>query len=263
MEIKEIPWPNVLSISLALIGIILAIFFYIKGKRTKKPTYAIRSTNLIRDFKGRFGKLKIKYGDEPISNFTATKVAFWNNGKETINGSKGGDIATTDQLMIKVKNGSRFLDSDVLHPKKDDNPNQFSIKPSEDGSHVLIQFEYLDKGQGGVMQLLHTGKSSDDVEVCGTIKGYGKLKRCFGSIMKPKTFSAEWWLFVIMCFVIMPVSASTSVHFAPEQMFWPMKPTLFLKVVTVIFSLGVMGFGIYLFKRHIPKRLETFMKDFN
>lgn len=175
--LKENPWLTVLGFLLTLIGVILSIIFYIKSRRTKEPCHAIRSANLIQDFTSRFEKLEIKYAGEPISNFTTTKVAFWNNGKDTINDS---DIVSADPLMIRVKDGYKIFDSNVLYTKQD--ANQFKILPSEDGSHVLIQFDYLDRGEGGVIRLLHTGKSSCDIEFCGTIKGAGKPNRHLVSI---------------------------------------------------------------------------------
>ena len=36
-------------------------------------------------------------------------------------------------------------------------------------------FDYLDKDDGGVIQIVHTGKSSDDVNVEGAIKGAKEL----------------------------------------------------------------------------------------
>lgn len=178
-RLKENPWWGALGFLVGLLSIIIAIILFMIGRHTKEPIYAIQSTNLIQDFTSRFEALEIKYAGKQISNFTSTKVVFWNNGKDTINGA---DIVSAEPLIIRVKDGYKILDSNVLHPKKEYNPNQFSIKPSEDGSHVLIQFDYLDKGQGGVIQLLHTGESSDDVEVCGTIKGAGKPK--FRTVMK-------------------------------------------------------------------------------
>jgi hypothetical protein len=37
-----------------------------------------------------------------------------------------------------------------------------------------MNFEYLDKNDGAILQIVHTGKSSADIKIGGTIKGVGK-----------------------------------------------------------------------------------------
>ncbi|HHT9124318.1 MAG TPA: hypothetical protein ACFYD6_00705 [Candidatus Brocadiia bacterium] len=243
--LKKNPWWGALGFLLALFSIILAVIFFISGRRTKEPTYAIQSTNLIQDFTSRFEALEITFAGKRISNFTATKVAFWNNGKETINSS---DIVFADPLMIKVKNECKILDSSVSHPKEGSNPNQFKIVPSEDGSHVLIQFDYLDKDEGGVIQLLHTGKSSDDVEVCGTVKEYGKPKRrAFPIIMTYGTVLVKR-RFIVVFLVVLPFILYVMEFLTSSQ--------LVTKIVPSVMLVILLGFGFYMFKRHVPKGFE-------
>ena len=100
------PWVNVLSILLAFLGIILAVIFYVRSKKDKKPQYALGSSKLIRNFVSKIDGLEIKYGGQPISNLTSTRVGFWNSGKQTI---RRADIASADPLLIKVKEGIKSL----------------------------------------------------------------------------------------------------------------------------------------------------------
>ena len=44
---------------------------------------------------------------------------------------------------------------------------------------VPIEFDYLDEKHGVVIQLIHTGKTSDDIKVIGDIKGVKKLQNKF------------------------------------------------------------------------------------
>lgn len=261
--LTENPWISALSLFLALLGIILAIIFFIRGRRTKEPRYTIRSTNLMRDFTSRLEALEMTYAGKRISNLTATKLAFWNNGKDTINGS---DIAAADPLMVKVNDGYKILDSSVLYAKNA--ANQFSINQSDDGSHVLIQFDYLDADEGGVIQLLHTGKSSDDIEVCGTIKGAGKPNRRSVPMLKYLPFplpssrreskssislKAKRWTIAVVTFVF-PVLFVVSIFLTPEST----KPTLAKVIVSAIVLLMYWGVGFYALKRRVPRGFEIF-----
>lgn len=59
--LKENPWWGALGFLIGVISIIVAVILFIKSRRTKKPVYAMRSTNLIQDFTGRFDSLEITY----------------------------------------------------------------------------------------------------------------------------------------------------------------------------------------------------------
>ncbi len=81
--LKENPWWGALGFLIGVTSIIVAIILFMMGRYTKEPTYAIQSTNLIQDFTSHFEALEVSYAGERVSNLTATKVAFWNNGKAT------------------------------------------------------------------------------------------------------------------------------------------------------------------------------------
>ena len=69
----------------------------------------------------------------------------------------------------------KILDTKLLgtnHPS-----SELAVNLSSDGSSALITFDYLDKGQGAVIQIVHTGITSDDISLSGDIKGAKPLKK--------------------------------------------------------------------------------------
>jgi hypothetical protein len=42
---------------------------------------------------------------------------------------------------------------------------------------AVLSFDFLDGGQGAVLQVIHTGRSSDDISITGTVKGVGNPTR--------------------------------------------------------------------------------------
>jgi hypothetical protein len=156
-----------ISIVIGLVGIGLAVLFYLKSRRIKRLSYSLWSFTLLRDFKAQIEDLSISYGERQIPSLTVTKVALWNSGNVTIQRS---DIATADQLRIAAREGCKILDVAVLHAP---NPaNLFDV--TRQGCRVLINFDFLDSREGGVVQVLHSGKSSADVAITGSIKGAGR-----------------------------------------------------------------------------------------
>ncbi len=68
--------------------------------------------------------------------------------------------------------GLKVLDSEILlciNPA-----NQFETSVYPDASGLLMTFDYVDRGEGAIVQPLHTGGSSKDIELSGSIKGAGK-----------------------------------------------------------------------------------------
>lgn len=161
------PLFTILAFIIAIVGIILAIVFYLKGKKARKPMYFIQSNNLVAGFSKRLGKLQLLYGDTSIENLTVSKIAFWNDG-ETI---EWGSIVEEDPLRVESLGNCDILDANVI---KEINPiNKFGVDLIN-RKEARILFTFLDKGQGGAIQVIHTGKGSSDIEVGGFIKGAGK-----------------------------------------------------------------------------------------
>lgn len=79
------PLLGLASFILAIIGLVLAVIFYLKSKKIKSPYYAIRSINLIEDLISKIESLEMLFRGKPIKNLTVTKLAFWNAGNDTIN----------------------------------------------------------------------------------------------------------------------------------------------------------------------------------
>jgi len=163
------PW-FVLGVSvLAPVGIILSIIFYIKSIRVKRPVCLVHSSSLIRNLSDDFPSLRIAYGSTGVDSLTVSKVAFWNAGRETIDGE---DIAEADPLCVAVAEGHSLLEVRVL--TESDRANQVKTRRLDSGAACLVSFDYLDRGDGLVLQVVHTGEDSH-VQITGTIKGFGKI----------------------------------------------------------------------------------------
>jgi hypothetical protein len=92
-------WLQTAEGTLAIVSVGLNIVFYLKARHIKQPIYAIRSAHLVRDVSDRVDLLEIKYAGQRIPNLTSSRIALWNQGKETIQGS---DIAEADPLSIRI-----------------------------------------------------------------------------------------------------------------------------------------------------------------
>jgi len=160
----------IIGVTIGIIGIIIGIFgsyyFYRKSLREKAPCWVIRSNNLIKGFSSRFQNLQVLFKGKQVENLTISKVMFWNDGAETI---KNDDIETVNRIRISTTKEVSLLDAKIL--ATNNHSSQFEVNLDEENNCVYLEFDYLDKKQGAVVQVIHTGSSSQDLEVIGDIKG--------------------------------------------------------------------------------------------
>jgi hypothetical protein len=166
-------WLTIILALIAIISFFLMIIFYFKSKKEKIPYYDIINLNLVQDLVSKVDSLEMSYSGELIETLTVTRVAFWNGGRETINNQ---DIVGSDPPRVRAKEGCRILGAQILYATP---ANQFRLEMAEDQSNVILNFNYIDKDEGMIAQLFHTGKSSEDTEVCGRIKGAGTITRVY------------------------------------------------------------------------------------
>ena len=259
-ELQQIfsnPLWTLATLAITIVAIVLAIIFYSKSKKVRKPTYYIKSHNLVTDFSSKITKLKMLYNDTQIERLMVSKIAFWNDG-ETINKV---DIADTEPLRIEAVGSCDILDANVI---KEINPvNKFRIEIINK-KEVRILFDFLDKGQGGAIQIMHTGKEYSDIKVDGFVKGAGKplpsfarsrAFRVFDKIFpspkqpqptKPPPAKVRRVMAIVSfgaaIFMLILVFSNSSL---PEKAFG-----------AVVF-LFYIYFGCILLKRRVPKGLET------
>ncbi len=148
-----------------IIAILLSIYFYRKSKKSRTPTYIIRTINLIKEKIQKIETVQIRYSGEIINNLSISKIAFWNDGKETINSS---DVAQKKPIIIKINEEFEILDAEIIFNKNE--ANDFKITISEDHKYISVTFDYFDFEEGFVLQVYHTGNDSEDLVVEGQIK---------------------------------------------------------------------------------------------
>lgn len=162
---------NLIGISIGVIGIILAIVFYFKSKKIKKPFYSKVSINLLKRELKRIGNIEVKYLNQSVEDFTITKIAIWNGGHDTINKS---DIPENSSLRIDPQEEIIIYGAELLY--QTDKSNDFNIIHDKENNIVLIDFDYMDYNQGCIIKILHSGISSVNLSLNGKIKGVGNIK---------------------------------------------------------------------------------------
>lgn len=160
---------GILGAITGVLGLITGYVFYKLGTKSKEPCISIRSINLIRDYVATFDNVDILYNGKQVKSLTVTTIMFWNNGRETIDKQ---DISKAEPLKIKGVNDVRILDVKII--SVNNNASLFDCPLIDNDAHIY--FDYLDKKQGAVIQVVHTGVKDSDVDIVGKIKGVDRIK---------------------------------------------------------------------------------------
>lgn len=154
---------------LAVSSFIYAIICQRLNKERKEFSYCVKSNVLIRKKKSKFEKLSITYDGNHIDNLCVSRYTIWNSGNRTLNRS---DIVDTKELTISIAETYEILDVELIACSEE--TNNFSIQKI-DKQTAKIFFEYADKKDGLVVQIIHTG-TDEDITIDCKIKGGNPMK---------------------------------------------------------------------------------------
>jgi hypothetical protein len=158
----------IISFILAIISVPLAIIFYKRGKLKKELSYTFDSVPVI--LKGSYGvqktfleKIQITYDNKRIETLTASRYAIWNSGDVTI---EKDNVVQANPILFSPKDNCAVYEIGITTQNEPSN----NFKLLSDGNGYRLEFDYIDKDQGCVINILHSG-----IRLQGKIKGAGEI----------------------------------------------------------------------------------------
>lgn len=156
------------------VGLIASAVFYIRSRRSKEMLWATKTSNLIRNYKKKLPDLDISYKGHPTENLSVSRLLLWNAGPDAIRRQDMEEVSTTNRLRIEAIANVKLLDVTLLETNA---VSQLSAQQPEDQRTSFIDFLSLNKGQGAVFQIVHTGVKDSDIRLNGEIVGAGTPRR--------------------------------------------------------------------------------------
>ncbi len=113
--------------------------------------------------------LQITLDGKPCKNLSVTRVIIWNAGRQIIEGS---DVAKASSIRITATQGVEILkaENSVIS-----DPGSGGTLTIQDSTTATLSFDYLEPDQGFIVEVYHTGYSSNSLKVEGNIKGHPRL----------------------------------------------------------------------------------------
>jgi hypothetical protein len=137
---------------LAVVGIGVPFYIYHLSNMGPCLVYQARALRLIGQNELLPPQVQILFESRVVDRLTKTYLVIWNAGKSLIRGS---DIVASDELRCEFPDDGEILEVHILKSTKA--INNFTIEANHDRPNIArIGFDYLDPGDGAVVQLLHT-----------------------------------------------------------------------------------------------------------
>ncbi len=220
----------------------------------KRLVWAASSVNLVAKTVAVVKDLTVIHDGEPIPTLSLTRVAVWSAGTQTINNT---DLDTADPLAITTTDGARILSTEVVGFS--DPATAFDIGIEERRRKALIRFKFLDKMQGAVVQIAHTGASGRAVTVTGRIRGVRKITRARRSMLR------QAWVQAKVLVLMWVISLAIGVVLAVVQ--WGLQrpgggiAALNYALIVSVFVAAVALVCVDLHNTRIPSSLEIVYSD--
>jgi hypothetical protein len=159
------PLVGIIGTIASIIGLLLAIYFYLKGKQVRKLVYHVNPAKAVVVRAGQASKLKVSFNERAIkSDVTASQIALWNQGNQSI---KPNDILKP--IIINVTN-SPILEASIRKMSRDIIDIELAEQEYEQGL-IGVSWKILEHNDGGVIQVIYEGGTDAQITVDGVIEG--------------------------------------------------------------------------------------------
>ncbi|AZO57060.1 MULTISPECIES: hypothetical protein [unclassified Mesorhizobium] len=153
-------WVGVLVGTLGIAVAIYTIFRRTKGRLLYQQT-SIRLLDAGRS--SLLNNVSLLYGDKKVPRVSLTHVAIWNSGRSAV---RSTDISQHGPIKIELNGDGEILEATVAASSMPDNDPTLII--SDDGRSFLLNFSFLNPGQGVITRAIHTA-AKENALISGTL----------------------------------------------------------------------------------------------
>jgi hypothetical protein len=178
----------IIGIAGIVAGILASYYFYLKARERIDPRYLLQYEPLVGSSSGAMRDVSVLYRDTEITNLNRCVLAIWNRGTRAITRDA---VAENDKVRVCLPKGASALGTGIAWVSRP--AVNLSASASDTGSAVTIGFDFLDKDDGGVIEILYQGDPKLPPTLSGSIMGAPKGVRSVPGTLQvgPYEFEAE------------------------------------------------------------------------
>lgn len=168
---------NNIGIILGILSIIATAFFAHRYSEKKSPKFMYKTLRKIQRSSDAPDDIEVYYKGHKVDGVQSTIIWFWNDGRKPI---VRDDIPAIQPIKIEFNDSGELeiLNVQILKQSR----GVISCQATKVSNKVVqIGFEFLDHNDGFSLEILHTGKSSTDVVMSGTVLGAPQGIKCVNS----------------------------------------------------------------------------------
>ena len=264
---------NNLGYLIGLFGVLLTIYSIKKMRKVKQLSYQTKSFKLIDNDISSIDGFEVSYNNGRINNLTVSKVYIWNSGNTIINQN---DIASSNKLHIEYPENTSILNYKINAVSSE--TCQFKVTPPTiHGSVLNIDFEYMERKQGVVINVLHTDNEDvkdnkgedEEVDEDEEIKVFGTVKE--GKIINRTNKKVNDWVdsafegLIPSLFLILTISTVVTIFSKISWSTW-LEWTLGITLILLIMALFIYLLEIVkkmILKQMFGKLNKEYQKEFS
>jgi hypothetical protein len=161
-----------ISAILAIISLILVIYFYSEEKSKRELKYYCHPVKATVVKAGHTASLEVFCENEKIkSDVTAVQVAIWNHGKKPI---KKEDIL--EPIILYTEPNTLIIDVAIRKQTREVINLNIDRNFFKEG-FIPVSWQILEHNDGGILQIIFAGSSDVEILAKGTIEGQRSIKR--------------------------------------------------------------------------------------
>ena len=170
---------------IGLAGIVAASITYLLTRQRAILAYRTLGERLLGHAEAKLpDDVTVQFRGRPIPRLTRSLVVVWNAGEKTIDGT---GIVVTDPLRLEVSEDAEMLSANIIKCSRP--VTQMTVSTSTEKPHTAaLNFDFLDPGDGAVIELLHSGEKRYPT-ILGTVRGMPRGPQDMGRVISRRLMS--------------------------------------------------------------------------
>jgi len=178
----EILAPGWVGSLIGILGVVAAVATYLLTRQRTILAYRTRGVRLLGTTEARLPTdVTVNFRGKPVPRLTRSLVVIWNDGERTIGGS---DIVASDPLAVDAGDDAEILSLTIARASRTSIAFSCNLGPTKNKAN--LSFEFLDRSDGGVVEVLHTGEQRH-MKLTGTIRGMPAGPKSRGKVLPSKS----------------------------------------------------------------------------
>lgn len=252
-------WLGIVGLAFGLVSLAFSYYWYRRSIQKAIPSYGVHPlrAQIITETNIKRTGLQVLYNGSVIdSTVTATRVYFWNNGREPMR-----RVDVLAPFKIELPSTSQILSWGFVKSPRDVCGLKLipEGEPEEvdDGKFVskvyrlALEFEVIEETDGVSIQIIHTGDETTAVVVTGILVGANKPRRY--NVVYPERFGI---LLIISMTLVVGVNVAGLVAAFREGRIITLSTVLWTLII-----LFVVGGGIWSFSNNRKLRIRKLLQD--